>query len=49
VTHGYVGYDLHEDYIACPKCGENTNDTKVEVDEILILNPDFDPDKDIPF
>lgn len=25
-THGYVGFDLHDDYIACPHCGENANE-----------------------
>lgn len=25
-THGYVGYEyFHEEFIACPQCGKNTN------------------------
>ena len=25
MTHGYVGYDNNDVYIACPKCGEIVN------------------------
>lgn len=21
-THGYVGFDVSQDYLACPRCGE---------------------------
>lgn len=28
MTHGYVSYNLFDEYIACPKCGENANKNK---------------------
>ena len=29
ITHGYVGFEIQNEYIACPKCGRNANDEYV--------------------
>ena len=47
MTHGYVGYDLNNLYISCPKCGEYINEENNKKD--IELNPDYIPDKDLPF
>ena len=47
MTHGYVGYDLNNLYISCPKCGEYINEENNKED--VELNPDYIPDKDLPF
>ncbi len=39
-THGFVGFHLHEEYIACPKCGENTNKEKVGENSIKLMDGD---------
>lgn len=25
MTHGFVGFELQNEYVACPKCGANSN------------------------
>lgn len=47
-THGFVGFDLYEEYIPCPKCGENANEQKVE-EESIMAHQDIDPAKNLPF
>jgi hypothetical protein len=46
-THGYVSYFIEQEYIGCPKCGENVNETNHEG------NPkqpsDCIPDDKLPF
>lgn len=35
MTHGFVEFEIHEEYIACPKCGENKNEEKDDVSGYL--------------
>lgn len=50
MTHGYVGYENNDVYIACPKCGEIVNlDDHKNDDKNVALHPDFNSDSDIPF
>ena len=50
MTHGYVGYDNNDVYIACPKCGEIVNfDYHKNNDKNAALHLDFNSDSDIPF
>ncbi len=51
MTHGYVSFNLWDEYIACPKCGENANKSNNEFTERSKFNVEFGPetDSDLPF
>jgi predicted RNA-binding Zn-ribbon protein involved in translation (DUF1610 family) len=47
MTHGFVGFELQNDYIACPKCGANANrESLCPYGEAL---EDDEDDEDLPF
>ncbi|QNF29958.1 hypothetical protein [Metabacillus elymi] len=49
VTHGFVGFQLQDEYISCPKCGGNANEDSADEQQLYINNQDFISDDNLPF
>ncbi|OAS85343.1 hypothetical protein [Metabacillus litoralis] len=48
-THGFLGLQLQDEYISCPKCGGNANEDSADEQALYINKRDCICDDNLPF